>query len=92
MLENQIQKLRQQIIELENSRRFRDVILEIFHRPTMLARTIQEQYQALAKAEQNLQDEAAKTGQLQQELERQSRKCDVQGEAISGLENEQNRF
>ncbi|MFR9309590.1 DEAD/DEAH box helicase [Hydrogeniiclostridium mannosilyticum] len=90
--ENQIQKLRQQIIELENSRRFRDVILEIFHRPTMLARTIQEQYQALAKAEQNLQDEAAKTGQLQQELERQSRKCDVQGEAISGLENEQNQL
>ncbi|MFR1478414.1 MAG: hypothetical protein ACLSB9_23355 [Hydrogeniiclostridium mannosilyticum] len=73
--ENQIQKLRQQIIELENSRRFETLFLKFFH-PTMLARTIQEQYQALAKAEQNLQDEAAKTGQLQQELERQSRKCE----------------
>lgn len=90
--ENQIQKLRQQIMELENSRRFRDVVLEIFRRPTMLSRTIQEQYQALAKAEQSLQDEAVKTGQLQQKLEQQSRKCDVQSDIISGLENRQNQL
>ncbi len=72
--ENQIQELRRRIMELKTSRRFRDVVLEIFRRPTMLSCTIQEQYQALATAEQNLQDEAVKTGQLQQELERQNRK------------------
>ena len=90
--ENQIQKLRQHIMELENSRRFRDIILEIFHRPTMLSRTIKKQYQTLATAEQSLQDEAVKTGQLQQELERQSRKCDVQSNVISNLENQQNQL
>lgn len=90
--ENQIQELRQHIMELENSRRFRDIVLEIFRRPTMLSRTIQEQYQALTRAEQFLQDEVAKAGQLQQELEQQGRKCDVQGEVISGLENQQNQL
>lgn len=91
-IENQIQKLRQQIMELENSRRFRDIILEIFHRPTMLARTIQEQYQALDRAEQSLQDETMKMEQLQQELEQQNRKCDVQSNAVSGLKNQQNQI
>ena len=90
--ENQIQELRRQIMELENSRRFRDIVLEIFRRPTMLSRTIQEQYRALATAEQHLQDEAVKTGQLQQELERQNRKCNLQSDVISGLENQQNQL
>lgn len=90
--ENQIQELRRKIMELENSRRFRDIVLEIFRRPTMLSRTIQEQYQALATAEQHLQDEAVKTGQLQQELERQHRKCNLQSGVISGLENQQNQL
>lgn len=90
--ENQIQKLRQQIMELENSRRFRDIVLEFLRYPTMLSRTIQEQYQALAEAEQSFRDETVKTGQLQQELEQQSRKCDVQSEAISDLEDQQTQF
>ncbi len=87
-VENQIQQLRQHIMELENRRRFLDIILEFFRRPTMLSRTIQEQYQALEKAEQVLQNETAKTELLQQKWQRQSRKCDVQSEVISGLENE----
>ncbi|WP_343095193.1 DEAD/DEAH box helicase [Blautia producta] len=90
--ENQILELRQHIMELENSRRFRDIVLEIFRHPTMLSRTIQEQYQALTKAEQFLRDEVVKAGQLQQELEQQSRKCDIQGEVISDLENQQNQL
>lgn len=90
--ENQIQELRRRIMELKTSRRFRDVVLEIFRRPTMLSCTIQEQYQALATAEQNLQDETVKTGQLQQELERQNRKCNLQSDVISGLENQQNQL
>lgn len=90
--ESQVQKLRQQIMDLENSRRFRDIVLEIFRRPTMLSRTIQEQYQALAKAEQSLQNEADKAEQLQQELEQQGRNCDVQSDVMSGLENRQNQL
>ncbi|WP_434311562.1 DEAD/DEAH box helicase [Hominifimenecus sp. rT4P-3] len=90
--ENQIHELRRQIMELESSRRFRDIILEIFRRPTMLSHTIQEQYQALATAEQSLQDEVVKSGQLQQELERQRRKCDEKSDVISGLENQQNQL
>ena len=58
----------------------------------MLSRTIQEQYQALATAERRLQDEAMRTGQLQQELERQNRKCNVQSDVINGLKNQQNQL
>lgn len=90
--EEQIQKLRQQIMELENSRRFRDIVFTIFHRQTMLSRTIQEQYQTLAREEQSLQDEAFKTERLQQELERKSRKCNEQSDVISALENQQNQL
>ena len=36
-IKNQIQNLRQQIMDLENKRRFRDIILEIIHRPSMLS-------------------------------------------------------
>lgn len=90
--ENQIQELRRHIMELESSRRFQDIVLEIFRRPTMLSRTIQEQYQALAKAEQLLKDEAAKAEQLQQELELQSRKCDIQSDVINDFENQQNQL
>lgn len=90
--ENQIQKLRQNIMELENSRRFRDIVFEVFRRPTMLSRTIQEQCQALTKAERFLQDEVVKARQLQQELDKQKRKCDVQGDVISGLRNQQNQL
>lgn len=90
--EEQIQKLRQQIMELENNRRFRDIVLTIFRCQTMQSRTIQEQYQALSKAEQCLQDEEAKTARLQQELEQQRRKCDVQSDVISALKNQQNQL
>lgn len=54
-----------------------------------MARTIQEQYQALATAEQRFHEEAAKTRQLEQELERQSQRCDVQRDIISGIINQQ---
>ena len=90
--ENQIQNIRRQIRELEDSRRIRDVILEVFRRPTMLSRTIEEHYQALAEAEKVLQGEAGKTGQLQRELERQSQRCDAQSNVITGLEDRKNRL
>lgn len=90
--ENQIQKLRQRIIELEGSRRLRDVVLEIFGHPTMLSRTIQEQYQALTSAEQILQDGTAKAGQLQQELEHQNWKCNEQSNVIIDFKNQRNRL
>lgn len=90
--ENQMQNVRRKIMELENKRRILDVILEFFHRPTMLSRTIQEQYQVLTGAEQVLQDETAKTEQLQQELERQIQKCAAQGDIITGLGKQRNRL
>ena len=90
--EKQIQKLRQQIIDMENSRRFRDIVLEIIRRPTMLSRIIQEQYQALATAEQSLQDEIEKTRSLQQELEGRKEQYDLQIDVITDLENQQNQL
>lgn len=91
-VKNQIQNIRRQIMELEDRRRIRDVILEIFRRPTMLSRTIQEQYQALEKAEQILQGENIKTGQLQRELEKQNQKCNEQGNVINRLGERRNRL
>lgn len=90
--ENKIQDIRRQIRELEDSRRIRDIILEVFRRQTMLSRTIQEHYQALDEAEQALTNEAVRTEKLQQEFEQQNRKCDVQSKAIIGLENQRNQL
>lgn len=89
---NTIQTIRLQIRELEDSRRVRDIVLEIFRRPTMLSRTIQEQYRALTEAEQALKSEAAKTEKLQQELKRQVQKYDAQFDVIAGLEERQSRL
>lgn len=89
--ENQIQNTREKIMELENSRRFLDVILEIFHRPTMLSRTIQEQYQILEKTEQVLHEEETKLRQMQQKLEEQHLQYQEQKDVITGLEHEKNQ-
>ena len=43
----------------------------------------------MATAEQRFHEEAAKTRQLEQELERQSQRCDVQRDIISGIINQQ---
>ena len=43
----------------------------------------------MATAEQCFHEEAAKTRQLEQELERQSQRCDVQRDIISGIINQQ---
>ncbi|MCI8464842.1 MAG: hypothetical protein HFI63_03150 [Lachnospiraceae bacterium] len=91
-IENQIQNIRRQIMELEGSRRIWDVILEIFHRPTMLSRTIQEHYEVLAKAEQAFRDEATKAAQLRWELERQTQKYNAKSNAIMELKRRQNRL
>lgn len=90
--EEKIKEIRQQIMELEKSRRFLDIILEFFRRPTMLSRTIQEHYEALVEVEKVLQAEAERMEQLQQELEQQSQKCDMQSEVISGFENQREQL
>ncbi|MBC8537638.1 hypothetical protein H8693_01675 [Christensenellaceae bacterium NSJ-63] len=89
-IKNQIQNLRQQIMDLENKRRFRDIILEIIHRPSMLSDTIQKHYKALAMAERCLQDGIVKVEQLQRKLEQQTRECDAQEDVISSLEDQRN--
>lgn len=90
--EKQIQNTRQKIMELENSRRLLDVVLEIFHRPTMLSRTIQEQYQVLEKAEQALCTEETKTRAMQQELEESNRRYKEQEDVITEFGKEKNRL
>lgn len=86
----QIQDLRQHIMELESSRRLLDVILELIHHPTMLSRTIQEQYQALSKAEEQLRLEAARIPELQQQLNRCGLEYNAKAKGISRIQNQQN--
>lgn len=89
---NHIQNIRQKIMGLENSRRFLDIVLEIFRRPTMLSRTIQEQYQVLEKAEQVLCAEETKVRQMQQKLEENNRRYKEQKGVMIGFGKERKQL
>ena len=90
--ENQIQKLRQYIMQLEQSRRLRDVFFDLLKRPTMLSRTIEEQYQALAEIEQLIKRESENAASLQRQLEHQERKCAECMDRKAFFEREANRL
>ncbi len=91
-VETQIGGIRQHIMELEERRRFRDIFFEIIHRPTMLSRTIQEQYQGLSEKEQILSQETVKTDQLKRELERQIKEENDQSHIFYDIENRKKRL
>lgn len=90
--ESEIQNIRHQIIGLEERRRIWDIILDIFQRPTMLSRTIQEQYQALEKAEKILQDEKDRTEIFQQDLKQRQTEYDRQSKEIDTLTEKQKQI
>ncbi len=89
-VDSKMKGIRQQIMELEGRRRFLDMILEIFRRPTMLSRNIQEQYQVLSEVEQTLQEETEKAEQLQQKLEQQNHRREMQDDVIRMLQKQYN--
>ena len=91
-LEKRIENIRQQILEAEGRRRIWDILLELIHRPTMLSRIIQEQYQALELAEQELQMEEIKENQLRQELKNQRNMCKAQELSISKMDDRKNKL
>lgn len=88
--ESRVQDICQKITELEDRRRIRDVILEIFRCQTMLSRTIREQHQVLDEAEQALLDEKARTEQLAVEIGNYTEACKSKHNIVAGLRSRQN--
>lgn len=83
VLECEIEGLRQQIIQMEQSRRFWDYVLELLRKPSMLSKDIQEKYLTLEKAKRELQTQEEAAELASQRYADQQKCCQAKVDSIS---------
>ena len=86
-LECEIEGLRQRIIQMEQSRRFWDYVLELLRKPSMLSKDIQEKYLTLEKAKKELQTQAEAVAFASQRYADQQKCCQAKADSIFQLKS-----